>query len=514
MFVFKKIRVFIITAFFLNTLLGFRSAYADMDPRFELNPTSLAGPKSTAVPQKHQKRVVRTYLEPTQPAVTTDSSVLYTVKPGDHVYKILRRDYGMTTKEAWLFTNEILRENRISDIENIKVGDTIFIPPIRRNSDGALLVPHTAPYLRAYSGSDTVLNQSFKLESPVAAISEEEMVSVAQSAWSQLVPSTRDTLKPLTLDTPTFSLTLDQSRYPMFARMDGGRIVLDPAGSIPPLVKSLIENKDSSVHIISEVPSGTNRFMASLLESAGFFSVSKNSSIEFGVDPKLTVQADFNVEKTSDSLVHQDVALVNSGRTSFPPVLGEFLKKAGFSLFEPFASLKSSAQRDSREIFTISQKNQADTVDSILGAFSISPERGRRVDVYSEANNGISLSVKTERYFEHGGQRYVVTRFDGDPINYTLFRILETKGYRVIIIEAPDDFRKISEKLVSRMKLKGSFAQHYLLKDGVAGYSVQMSGFKLDDTSLRGGGIFLTDRPMDNVVNDLLIENGYNINKR
>ena len=56
---------------------------------------------------------------------------------------------------------------------------------------------------------------------------------------------------------------------------------------------------------------------------------------------------------------------------------------------------------------------------------------------------------KAERYFERGGQRYVVTSFDGDPVNYTLFRILETKGYNVVILEAQDDFRKISEKLIA-----------------------------------------------------------------
>jgi hypothetical protein len=186
----------------------------------------------------------------------------------------------------------------------------------------------------------------------------------------------------------------------------------------------------------------------------------------------------------------------------------------GFSLFEPFASFKPLVQRDARMIYSVSPNNQSEAVDSILGAFSISPVRNRRIDVFSDENSGISLSVKTERYFEHGSRRYVVTNFDGDPVNYTLFRILETKGYRVVFLEAPDDFRKISEKLTSRMQVKGSFAKHILIRDGAAGYSLQMSGFKLDDATLPGGGIFLTDRTMDPIVKDLLVEKGYNINSR
>jgi hypothetical protein len=236
--------------------------------------------------------------------------------------------------------------------------------------------------------------------------------------------------------------------------------------------------------------------------------------MEFGTDPKLMVQADFKVEKTAESLIKQDVVLINSGRTFIPPVIGEFLKKEGFSLYEPFASLKPFAQRDSRTIHYVAAKNQPETIDSILAAFAVSPIRDRSVDVFAADNNGISLSVKAERYFERGGQRYVVTSFDGDPMNYTLFRILETKGYNVVILEPKDDFRKISEKLITRMKIKGNFAQHSLVHDGSAGYSLNMSGFKLDDALLPGGGIFLTDRSMDRIVRDLFTENGFTINSR
>jgi hypothetical protein len=486
-----------------------------MDPRFELDPQALTGAKKSETPHSTvKKRISRSAPVESPSGGATDKGIAYTIKPGDQMYKILIRDYGLSRNEAWQYMEEIKRENNISDIEFIKAGSKITIPPIRRRTDGTLIVPHAASATHLNSRSDAVSEQTFKLESSLPAISEQEAVTGVQNVWNRLVPLTKAQQKPLALQTPNFSLTLDPERYPMFARMDGGRIVLDQNGSIPPLVKALIEDKDSSVRIVAEVPSGTKRFMSSLLESAGFYSVEENISLEFGVDPKLTVQADFEVEKTAESLIKQDVVLVNSGRTSLPPLLGEFLKKEGFSLYEPFASRSSFAQRDSRTIHAVSAKNQPDIIDSILTALSVSPERNRRVDVFAAENNGISLSVKAERYFERGGQRYVVTSFDGDPISYTLFRILETKGYNVVILEAADDFRKISEKLISRMKIKGSFAQHNLLQDRAAGYSLQMSGFKLDDAMLPGGGIFLTDRTMDRIVRDLFTENGFYLNSR
>lgn len=503
---FVKAHVLFVTTVCLSSSLCASGAFGAMDPRFELDPQTLTGGKSVNAP--HSAKVKRVHRSSShKPASTPAKGGTYTVKHGDHLFKILMRDYGLNNDEAESFIEEIRRENNIYDIKRLKIGQKIIIPPIQRRADGSLKLPHSA---RPESGG-AVPEQAFKLESPVAALSEQEVVTKAHEVWNSIIPPKKEQLKPLALQTSTFSLTLDPERYPTFARMDGGRIVLDQNGSIPPLVKSLIEDKDSSVHIVSENPSANKHFMAALLENAGFYSVEENFNMEFGADPKLTVQADFKVEKTPESLIRQDVVLVNSGRTFLPPSLGQFLKKEGFSLYEPFASLKPFAQRDSRTIHSITAKKQPETIDAILSAFSVSPVRDRRVDVFATDNNGISLSVKAERYFERGGQRYVVTSFDGDPVTYTLFRILETKGYNVVILEAHDDFRKISEKLISRMKIKGAFAQHTLIQDGAAGYSLSMSGFKLDDPLLPGGGIFLTDRTMDRIVRDICTENGFTL---
>jgi hypothetical protein len=508
----SNIHIFFVTVIFTCTIFSATSTSAAMDPRFELDPQSLAGTDKSKPTTQKSKGIRSSRRHIAKSVANSAKGVVYTVQPGDHLFKILMRDYGLHNDEAESYIEEIKRENNIYDIKRLKIGQKIILPPVRRHTDGTL---QKYQIIRADNtqsiGSETVPVQSFKLESLVTSLSEQEAVARVQEVWKRIVPPKVEQQKPLSIKTATFSLTLDPERYPAFSRMDGGRIVLDQNGTIPPLVKSLIEDKDSSVRIVTETPTETKRFMASLLEAAGFFSVEENFSMEFGIDPKFTVQADFKVEKSAESLLKQDIVLVNSRRTSFPTSLGDFLKKEGFSLYEPFASQKPFAQRDSRTIHYISAKNQNKMIDAILSAFSVSYERDRRVDVFSADNNGVSLSMNTERFFERGGQRFVITSFDGDPINYTLFRILETKGYNVVILEAQDDFRKISEKIISRLNMKGMFAQHSLLKDKSVGYSLQISGFNLDDSLLPGGGIFLTDRPMDRIVRDIFTENGFNI---
>lgn len=486
---------------------------AAMDPRFEIDPQVLADAVPAAkTPAKKNIRSAR--MRPAK-VVAAVSGSTYVVKPGDHLFKILMRDYGLSNDEAESLIEQIKRENNINDIRRLRIGQRIAIPVIHRPADGSIRKLQTLAAVSNNSEEpEKPVGQSFVLESPVSPLSGEEVLAKVRDVWDKFVPVKADLRKPLALQTATFSLVLDPQRYPTFSTMDGARILLDQNSSIPPLVKSLIEEKDPNVRIVSEVPAGSKQFLASMLKNAGFYSVEENFSMDFGSDPKLTVNADFKIEKTPKSLLKQDVVLVNSGRTAVHSSLNTLLKKEGFTLYEPFASQKNPAARDSRPLRIVTAKSQPEMVDAILAAFSVHSDRNHSLDVFAADNNGISLAVKAERYFERNGQRYVITRFDGDPVNYTLFRILETKGYRVVILEAQDDFRKVSEKIISRMKIQGFFAKHSLLQDDSAGYSVQMSGFKLDDKSLPGGGLFLTNLSMDRIFSDLLTESGYRIDSR
>ena len=150
-------------------------------------------------------------------------------------------------------------------------------------------------------------------------------------------------------------------------------------------------------------------------------------------------------------------------------------------------------------------------IDVLLSSISVIPDKNRRLDVFAAENNGISLSVKAERYFERGGQRYVVSSFDGDPITYTLYRILEAKGYQVAILEAKDDFRKVSEKVLSCLHIPAAYAQYNLSPDTGGSYSLHMTGFKLENPDFPDAGVFLTNLELDRVIRDLLAVDGYSI---
>jgi len=402
----------------------------------------------------------------------------------------------------------ICHENNIDDIWHLKIGQKIIIPPLRRRGDGTIKGVHArqSDEVKSWSGG-----QILRLNSSETALSEVEASAQIRETWNKLLPLPAGGQKPIILQSPTFSLTLDPQRYPVYAALDNGRILVDRNDSIPPLVKALITEKDPSVRIVSESPLNGKRFLSAMLDSAGFYSVEENFSMDFGSDPKLTIHSDFKIEKTPESLIKQDLVLMNAGQNPIPEVISKFLKKEGFTVYEPFASPKSTTNGTTGRLHQITSRKQSDMIDALLSSLSIFPDKDRRLDVFAADNNGISLSVKAERYFERGGQRYVVSSFDGDPVTYTLYRILETKGFQVAILEAKDDFRNVSEKLLSRLRIPGIYAQHKLSPDKGANYSLHMTGFKLESPDFPVAGVFLTNLELDRVILDLLAEDGYSI---
>jgi len=490
---------------------------AAMDPAFEIDSKVLQGFKAPSGPvPKAGKRVEH-------PAATGAKSpgntrgVQHTVRAGDNLFRILMRDYGLSNAQAEASIKEILRENRINDIKRLKVGQIITLPVSQRGEGdtaaGDRRMRRNKRQLQAKHGVSGAPAQSLMLESPAMPSTQETALQLSEF-WKKMVPN-GDVQKPLSFQSPAFSLTLDPRRYPIYSAMKGARLVVDTNGTIPPLVKSLIMEKDPSVRFISGSPANGRKLLAAMLDAAGFYSVEENFVMEFGVDPQLKVHSDFKVEKTTESLIKQDVVLLNGGSVALPRPLVSFLEKQGFSPLEPFASQKPVVTRPSvGQVRQITARNSPDLVDAILTSLSVPYRSNFPVDVFSADNNGISLSVKADRYFERNGQRCVVSGFDGDPVTYTLFRILETKGYHSIILDGKDDFRKVSEKILAALHLPASYARQEMWPDSGSGYSLSMSGFRLEGADVPGGSLFLTNLNLDPIIRDLLKENGYDVQSK
>jgi len=484
--------------------------YSAMDASFELDPQSLGVSAASKKQVRSDRRPGKHRMVKSREIVAGEGFV-HTIKPGDNLFKILMRDYGLSNAEAEDFIDVVCHENNIADIRHLKIGQKIVIPPLRKRGEATI---KSGPAQRSVSGKPSAGGQAVRTESPETVLSELEASAQIRQTWNKLLPPPAGGQKPIVLQSPAFSLALDPQRYPVYSAMDNVRILVDRNASIPPLVKALITEKDPSIRIVSESPLDGKRFLSAMLESAGFYSVEENFSMDFGSDPKLTVHSDFKIEKTPESLIKHDLVLMNAGQSTLPGTINEFLKKEGLTVYEPFASTRPVAVGSTGRLQLVTSSRQSDIIDALLASISIVADKNRRLDVFASDNNGISLSVTAERYFERGGKRYAVASFDGDPVTYTLYRILETKGFQVAILEPKDDFRKVSEKLLSCLRIPATYALHKLSPGRASNYSLHMSGFKLESPEYPVAGVFLTNLELDRVIRDLLAEDGYSISTK
>jgi hypothetical protein len=480
--------------------LLFSASAGAIDPRFVLDPAEIRRYQGDPPSPKRE----RTTTEGAKP-------VRYTVKPGDSLRKILMEDFGMSEAETDAMVPRVRSANGIKDIRRLKVGTTLLIPspvagqrehPRARTRVTALKrkpLPAPGQQLRLLHAGDGVADS----------------VTPLRDVWSRLVPPLAAG-QGTTLDVTDerYSLAFDPARYPQLSAMDGGKILLDTAGTLPPLVRSLVTTKDPSVRIIAEDPANRRRFVAAVLGAARFYSVEENFTLQVGSDPRVLVFADFKIERTPESLLQHDLTLLNltDRRRPLPPVLSEYLRTEGFQVLEPFAPESPLPLKEVRgTVYRVTDHGAMPAADTLLQALDLPVSRDRTVELFSFARDGVKLAVKADRLFEEQGQPYVLSLFDGDPVSYTLSRLLETRGYKVIMLDARDDFPKVSERILGRLRLGGGVGLQTLDLPSGSPYAIQLNGVAISNRVTKGKQIVLTTHALSPLLRELAQFNGFEV---
>jgi len=352
-----------------------------------------------------------------------------------------------------------------------------------------------------------MVSQSFRMSA-----AKRQGIQWTRDVWDRILQQGHQETAPLVVQGRNFSLSLDPGRYPVLPAADGGKIILDEAWTLSPLVKTILREKDPGIRIVMGNPNDRKSFFSSLLAAAKFYSVEENFSVDFGTDPKLTVTSDFKIEKTAESLLKNDIVLVNldGNRRGMPRSLLEFLDKEGFRVVE--SSPVFSEQPDGhKELYCIEGSSQDTIVDDLYSALSVRYEKNRDLLLDDGALSGVTLSVRADRYSESNNQKVVVSFSEANPVQYTLLRLLVLKGYRVVMLNPEDDFKEISEKLLPSMGLAADYGMHPLWKQDGTPFNVHLSGFVVSEGGRSGTRKFLTNVPIDPLVGDLARYKGFDV---
>ncbi|NMC74526.1 MAG: hypothetical protein GYA56_09265 [Geobacteraceae bacterium] len=340
-----------------------------------------------------------------------------------------------------------------------------------------------------------------------------EALRLTDTVWSRIMAGEETRRTPLRVEGGNFSLSLDPERYPLLPAADGGKILIDAEGALPPYVKEILREKEPDLRIVAEAPGNVRRFFSALLGAARFYSVEEDFTVQLGTDPKVTVTSDFKIEKNQESLMNNDIFLVNVSRDrgGVPPSLAARLEREGFHVIELFPDSRTATPAARHVLYSITSENQQGIVDAILAAFSFTPLRDRNIQLDDGSMSGVSLSVRADRILEADGKTVLLSFSDADPVQYTLFRLLQLKGYRVVTIHPADDFRKIAEKVLSALNISASFGMHHLGGLPETPVDVQMSGFLARTRDGSGGNTLLTNVGIDSLIREMAGFKGYSV---
>ena len=502
---FCRAMLLFLAALVLTVFHGGHRAHA-LDPRFELNPQALQQKLPAKTPTTGSPAI-----KTPEPQRKGAGETTYTVKPGDHLMKILARDFGMGNNEAEALIPEIKRRNQLGDTRRLRTGMRIIIPLPAKSAKSVVRPAHSAKHSRPKATDTKGSGHKFALFKG-APETENEEIGNARIVWEQLLPAKQSAHDAVSIRGKNYSLDLAPDRFPLFPAADGGKILIEAGGRLSPIVKSLIQDHDPGIRIVAYTPQNRKRFFANLLAAAGFYSVEENFTVAFGADPKLTVTTDFKIENDADSSLQQNIFLLNVEPRpgSFPPPLADYLAKQGFKVIDLNPAGEREKARTDNRIHVITGRDTSSLADRLMSSLDLGYEQDKEIDLLTMAEGGVALRVKADRYFEKNGEKFVVSVFKGDLENYTLLRLLESQRYHVIVLTPDEDFRSIAGKFLAQLRLPGRYAMEDLLVSGELPYNIQMSGLMINPSDKRGK-LFLTGSQPDRIISELLELNGYSI---
>ncbi len=349
-----------------------------------------------------------------------------------------------------------------------------------------------------------------KVQSGAPAVRTAEGILTVKRLWERLLPERQDHKRLQEYCDATVLRSLDPQRYPLLYAADGGVMLLDPEGTLPVMVKGYIQQKELGLRVVSGVPGDRKRFYDLLFAAGKFLFVDGEVSLAFGEDPTVVAYADYKIEKKGQGANETESVLVNvdEKRGGTPPELRAMLEERGFRTIDA-SPPPAAGGATARNLSYVSAREPLGMVDSLLRALAVSFDTDREIAFAGGSGSGAKQVARVARYFELNGRRFAVAIFKNDPADYTLLRLLETNGYQVVLLDAGDDLRRVSGKLLPRLGISARYGRQDLFPEAEGRYNVRMFGVML--TGGNGGSVFLTDKAMEKEVGKLLEAGGYRI---
>lgn len=439
---------------------------------------------------KTSKRTRAVTKQPVQ--VESDGEYLkYTIRPGDHIYKVLTARFGLSSARAEQLIPTVLRINGISDIAGLQIGQVILIPAAELKTGkpaGVKISSEATP-------PQTVAPPE---KSPMPVL-EGGLLEQIRILWARLFPERGAAAGEFR------EKTIGSHRYPVIKGADLADIIVAREGGLP-VFTDVSGTRAAVSERVVVVPADGNALASALLKGAGFEKIDEIASFSFGVDPKVTLLTDFAlVKKFPGTETREQILLFTGGKgcPSPPEAMSAFLSDKGFRLVA-LCNWTSEKPSGDGVVIPLTATDPEKLVDSLLDALSLKWSKAYPVEMVLDQKEGYRIGVNVDRYFEDQGERYFVDFGREDTGHETLMRLVELAGYRRISVDRKAGPAAVAQKFLKSLQLSPVYGKRIFASIPDGRLTIETSGILFSGRSASGKHFLVADPPLAKPVFDLL----------
>ncbi|GEM_PF-2295705 len=369
-----------------KAMSAFVAAFRELNPG--VDPDRLRPGQAVKVPFKIEERF--------QSVEDEAATAVYTVQPGDSLWKILKNRFGVNRDRMAEALATVARANpKIRDLNRLYVGQRLRIPPDLVRASGAPTPP------------------SFEIPAFHAALLR------TLEALGCRVTDTGETFLPLGRGR---TLRLPAAEFPLVIGPSGRRVLLDPARRLAPALAREVETA-WGYRVIQGADPDPETQMGRLLPLLGFYELSEGArTVALGNGAELLILARWSVVSRPEDLWEGKIHVFFRAGARVPPPLAAELRRLGMEVHRlgPAPPTASSPAGESLRPAVLPMADRAAGAGRLLSLLGV-PHRVRP-DLDLSLGGGIRYRVRPELWFRWEGLEYSVPPAGADRIEALLRR--------------------------------------------------------------------------------------------
>ena len=398
----------------------------------------------------------------------------YTVKPGDTVIAILRRELGISHRESLKIIDLMRRLNPgMSDMGRIYPGQ-------------ALVLPVAADETR----------EERTVGAPEASVKKEAAVSVQREKllplFSKITGHVGGTMImegiiyiPVR---PSGQVTLDTAIIPLIEYKSGKKVLLDIQGQMPGNLRQIIESSWPGYSVLQLTGGGdVTPVIEKLIGASELYTVEKVYGVRSLADGLVAIPVDWLVVKRGSGgddarEILFGIRFVKSRNELLPWNIADFAEREGFEVveIEEGAGLAPGGENfGTAEGFSLKGNSEKELAASLLAKLGYQVQRDVKVQLFSIEKEGFNLSIIADIEIDEGGRRCLVV-FDSLPGQF--MDILSERNIIVVSLPADCSRREVIEKVLGAAGISSvsdTFSFPFSLRKDAKGGAVTFRGIRI-----------------------------------